>query len=125
MKGWQRVVAMLLCNSIVGIAQCCPGDLYGRVTDPSGAPIQNADIKVNCKTRTGVYHLEAYTDAKGAYRTGRLPWEPCDVEITAQEFSPVRKKITPLMDSNIELNVKMQIAQARVPSAPFITPSSR
>jgi hypothetical protein len=109
------LISALLLFSTTAIAQCCPGILLGHVTDAVGAAIPNAYVAVHCKTKDGNRDLNARTDAAGAYRTGQLTWEPCDVEISARGFVTEHRTIQPQIDTNIELNIQMHPAPATQP----------
>ena len=116
--------AAFLLFTTMAVAQCCPGILLGHVTDAVGAAIPNAYIALHCKTKDGNRDLNARTDAAGAYRTGQLPWESCDVEITARGFIPEHRTIKPHIDTNIELNIVLHPAPGfpKQTALPFVIP---
>jgi hypothetical protein len=83
-------------------------EVDGRVTDPSGAAITGAVVKMTEVDKRQVHSFT--TDASGAFRFPNLPVGPYALEVAAPGFKAYRQTgITLQVASNIEQNVVMQI----------------
>jgi hypothetical protein len=83
------LIAMVL--GLQGFAQVAPtGTISGSVSDPSGASIVNAQVKVT-NTDTNVT-LTATTESNGGYRFSALPAGRYDVTVTMAGFKTETEK---------------------------------
>jgi len=107
MKRQMLASLALVCGASWAGAQCCPGVIYGRVTDATGAPIPGAEVRANCDQATKP--LFATADADGKYHTVQMPYGPCGVTITARGFRPYETKVVGSMDNNPVVNATLQV----------------
>jgi hypothetical protein len=100
----------LLVMSAVSHAQGF-GSIVGTVTDPSGAVIVSARIKVT-EQGTG-FSRTAATDSQGYYVLSSLRPAPYDLSVEAPGFRTANEKgITLLADQTLTVNVKLQLGAA-------------
>lgn len=84
----QYAILLTLAASIQLFAQADRGVITGLVTDPAGAPIPNAQVKVK-DTSTGVI-TTAKTTSEGNYSTPPLLIGTYEVSVTLSGFKPFR-----------------------------------
>jgi hypothetical protein len=83
-------------------------EVDGHVTDPSGASIGGATVKMTEADKQVVHTFT--TDASGVFRFPNLPVGPYVLEVTAQGFKAYHQSgIVLQVASNVEQNVVMQI----------------
>lgn len=103
-------VAILLSLAQPALAQILYGSVVGTVTDPTGAAIPNARVKVTNEA-TGLTR-EALTNSLGLYRFPDLPAGDYDVEIAAPGFRPyTRTGVGVTINSVNRVDVQMQIGE--------------
>jgi len=83
------VLLVMAVSSVSG--QETTGGLQGTVKDPSGAVVQNANVKVTANTLVG--EKEVSTDAKGYYRFANLPPGDYSVTVTASGFATAKREL--------------------------------
>lgn len=93
--GARKVLKLLLCGLALlicpagAIAQVSTAQLTGTVTDPSGATIPNAQVKV---TQTDTHLVaRAVTDQQGVFTIPALPVGPYTIDVSAQGFGPYQE----------------------------------
>ena len=103
------LLATLLCAGF-SFAQQITGSVTGTVTDPTGAPVANAPVKL---TNTGTDATQSSnTDADGNFRFLLLPPGNYSVQVSATGFkSYVRAGIVVEVDRSIAVPVSLQIGQ--------------
>lgn len=79
------LVFLLSCCSLTMYAQQLHGVINGTVTDPSGAVIPNATVKVVQRQGTTLPRT-VQTDSRGSYTVSDLPAASYDITITAPGF---------------------------------------
>ncbi|HTS28565.1 MAG TPA: carboxypeptidase regulatory-like domain-containing protein [Bryobacteraceae bacterium] len=83
-------------------------EVDGHVTDPSGASVAGATVKLTEADRQIIHTF--VTDASGTFRAPNLPVGPYILEVNAQGFKAYRQTgIILQVASNVEQNVVMQI----------------
>ncbi len=83
-------------------------EMDGHVTDPSGASVAGATVKMTEVERRTVHTYT--TDAAGTFRFPNLPVGAYELDVTAQGFKAYRQTgITLQVASNVEQNVVLQI----------------
>jgi vitamin B12 transporter len=106
------VCALLLaaCPPALARAQQQGATLSGRVTDPQGAGLPGAAVKLYERARTQL-RLSTVTDASGAYRFGRLAPGEYLVEVEARGFAPgAAQAVTLARDAAVTLDVRLEVA---------------
>ena len=84
--------------------------VVGTVTDPSGAPIKDADVAVTDSDRGTVW--TAKTNDSGAYNLPRLPVGNYSVKVSATGFqTAVHPPFTLTLNQTARIDVQMQIGQ--------------
>ena len=96
-----KILAFLLCCAAVVCAQTDTGTLAGDVTDPSGAGVAGANVRVRNKSTQAV--RQTVSDAKGHYEFPLLAPGPYEVNVEAQGFKT-------FVDGAVELQVASQSA---------------
>src|ERR1700691_4551875 len=112
---WKTAAALLLAvvmmsfyPSIALAQQVAVSEVNGNVTDPSGAGIAGAAVKITELERDEVH--SATTDATGRYSLVNLPPGNYRLEVAANGFEHFRQiGITLTVGSNPEINVKMTV----------------
>src|SRR5579864_4211508 len=105
-----RVFLAALFSVCLALAQQITGSVTGTVTDPAGAAVSGASVKL---TNTGTGAVEsANTDADGNFRFLLLPPGNYSVQVSAPGFkSFVRAGIVVEVDRSIAVPVSLQIGQ--------------
>ena len=110
---WKKTWLVILLLSSAAAAQCCPGDMHGRITDSTGRPIAGAEVSIHdCpEPHDSMWKgedLRATSKADGTYQIPHTPWGPCIVSVSAKGFSTVvLEHQTFAIDSNREFNQKL------------------
>src|SRR5262245_1262460 len=103
------VVAFLLAAAVEASAQEFSGSIYGRIVDPTDAPLPGVSITVEGPAIQG--QRTAASEANGSYRVLYLP--PGEYRVTYQK-SKFKKIVyegaTVELNKTITMNVTMQIA---------------
>src|SRR5712692_7536275 len=81
-------LVVLVCVSQVAFPQAMDGNLVGTVLDPSGAPIQGAEVQLE-NTATGVKPPLVKTNDQGEYRFNNLLPGAYKLTATKDGFSRV------------------------------------
>lgn len=99
-------------------------EIHGNVTDPSGAGIAGANVRLKSKAKEVA---ATKTDDKGHYSLRvEQPCALCQLAITAASFAPVTREVTLNSGGMLALSVRLQIAVANesvnveVKSQPFL-----
>jgi outer membrane receptor protein involved in Fe transport len=102
-------VALMLCSTPVA-GQAVFGTISGVVTDPSGAVIPGAAVKVT-NLNTGVSKT-LITNGAGAYNAASLPPGTYEVQVDLKGFkTAVAKDITVEVSGNARVDLKLEIGQ--------------
>jgi iron complex outermembrane receptor protein len=105
------VCALLVAACLPAFARAQQGaTLSGRVTDPQGAGLPGAAVKLYERARTQG-RLSTVTDASGAYRFERLAPGEYIVEVEARGFAPgAAQAVTLARDAASTLDVRLEVA---------------
>lgn len=114
-RKWQRgLMALFVCSfmAVSAFAQAGLGTIVGTVTDPTGAVIPSATVKILDQNTGAVRTVKA--NAEGYYVVPSLA--PSTYRITATEkgFAPgVQSSVTLLADQHLTVNMKLNLAGAK------------
>jgi outer membrane receptor protein involved in Fe transport len=103
----------LLCGLWTPIAsgQAVFGSILGTATDPSGAAVANAKVKVTSQTKDTVY--ETTSNESGNYAVTHLIPDVYSVHFEAQGFKSIEfKDITVSADTGTDINGQFQVGSA-------------
>ncbi len=123
-----RFTFCLLLAAMTGFAQTSLGTLAGTVTDPSGATVAAAAVRIT-NTNTNVVRT-ANTDARGYFSAPSLAAGPYNIEVNAAGFKrEVRERVRLTVNGQIELNFTMQVGDIKdtvlvTAEAPLVNSSS-
>jgi uncharacterized surface anchored protein len=105
-----RTVLAIMCffaSALLLWAQAETGQITGTVTDPSGAAVPNASIKVvnaaNGAERNGT------TNASGVYSVTNLEPGDYDITATAAGFSGIKQRFTLTVGQKLGRNLKLAV----------------
>src|SRR5947208_6423371 len=103
------VVFFLACGLRLCDAQAVAiAEIGGTVTDPSGAPIAGAQVRITEMEKQQV--RTTVSDAQGRYTLPNLPVGPYRLEVTGQGFkSYVQNGIVLQVGNSVTINVPMQL----------------
>src|SRR2546430_3326501 len=107
------VVSLLLSLGVVPAAwtQEVTASIVGTVTDPSGAPINGADVTATDADRGTVW--TAKTNESGAYNILRVPIGNYSVKVAASGFQTVsHAAFTLVLNQTARVDVQMKVGQA-------------
>ena len=99
------------------------GNIYGTITDASGAAIPGADVLAE-NNRTNL-NRAAITDDQGGYRLTLLPVGVYSVSVTLQGFSPARQndvEVHATEDAHVNLTLQVGQVTSQVIVSGSITP---
>src|ERR1700730_4279973 len=105
------VVTALVCCALAGsalYAQTSFGRISGAVTDPSGAAVPGATIKITNLETQNTRTVE--TDGNGLYAVTNLPVGPYKLEATQKGFQTRQLTgITVIADGRLTADFKLQV----------------
>ncbi len=110
---WNRTATAIMCFFAAALliwAQAETGQLTGTVTDPSGAAVPSATIKV-VNVATGAERTSA-TNGAGVYSVTNLEPGDYDVIATAAGFSGLKQRFTLTVGQKLGRNLKLQLGNA-------------
>lgn len=122
LRSWLSLISMLVFVTCFGKAQIGgSGAIQGRVTDPSGAVVQNATVSAT-NVATGVITTRTTTSA-GDYLISPLPPGVYSVKVTAQGFAALQQQnitVNATRSTGLDLHLKVgaQNQEVTVTSAP-------
>jgi hypothetical protein len=93
--------------------------LEGKVTDPSGRPLEGAVVFLIGDTAGGASH-ETRTDASGEYRIGRLPAGTFEVRFNRTGYRPVAKPGIAFGNGGRILRLDVALTEGRVISGKVV-----
>lgn len=106
-----RILAVVLAGGAV-FAQGL-GSVVGTVTDPSGAVVPSATVKITDEGTSLV--REATTNAQGLFVIPSLPPSNYRVDVSVSGFSPfARRGIILLADQTVTVNISLTVERANV-----------
>ncbi len=104
------VLAAIFGFTVAAWGQEVTASIVGTVTDPSGAPINGAEVKATSVERGNT--LTATTNEAGLYNITRLPVGTFKVEISAQGFQrSVYPPFTLVLNQTARVDVQMKVGQ--------------
>lgn len=107
------VVAVILALSVPVLAQIQYGGITGTVTDPTGAVVPEADVRVS-RIGGGVSR-SVKSNAAGVYRVSELPVGEYTVEVGAEGFSTAQTTVELSVGVTIRVDFPLQLgARAEV-----------
>ncbi|MDQ3916928.1 MAG: TonB-dependent receptor [Acidobacteriota bacterium] len=105
---------------LLAVAACAPqafaqslgsaGTVTGVVTDPNGAVIPGASVKIE-NSVTG-FNRAVKTDADGAFRIGDVPPNTYQLSVAAEGFTPSQQRLDVRSSVPIQLKVALAVAGA-------------
>ncbi len=105
------VSALILTFPLSAIAQSTLGDISGTITDPSGAVVPGATIRVTNLDTKSVH--TSTTDGDGVFRVVNLDAGRYRMEVIAKGFSTVqREDVALLARQSARMDVQLQVSSA-------------
>src|SRR5437763_10204501 len=108
--------AFLLSSTAVGQGTGATGSIQGTVTDPSGAVVANATVKITSRATNRTHAVT--TTSSGAYNSGALIPGEYVVEASGIGLSPVTLPVVVQVgvtsNGNIKLGIQAQNTQVNV-----------
>jgi len=114
-----RRLLLLVCIFLTLADAACPlfgqttvgtGSIVGTVTDPSGAVVSDAEIRIT-NLATG-QRINVTTNSSGAFSSGALLPGDYKAHVSAQGFSASEARVTVLLGNTATMNVDLQIGAA-------------
>lgn len=103
--------AVILAFALPAMPQNNTGIISGRITDPTGAVVPNAHIKL-IQTATNV-EWESQSNTDGLFRIPGLPDGPYKIVVTASGFKNyAREGFSLRIGENLELDTKLEVGAA-------------
>ena len=99
---------MLEMPLFAGAAPSSAGTIHGVVTDPSGAVIPNANVKI--VNPISGYQSTATTDDQGGFHFDNVPFNPNLLVITAEGFNTAEQDVNLRSTVPIELKLALKLA---------------
>jgi hypothetical protein len=101
----------LLCAALAAPAQSGnAGTMSGTVTDPTGAVIPNAMVRLT--NQVSGFNQTATTDATGQFQITNVPFNPYRIEVTAKGFAPLSENFEIRSVVGIDLNLVLHVGAA-------------
>jgi hypothetical protein len=86
------------------------GTVHGTVTDPSGAVVPNASVRLS--NQMSGFERTATTDATGQFTVTNVPFNPYRLTVTATGFAPTNENIEIRSTVETNLTLVLQVAAA-------------
>src|SRR5690349_21595941 len=109
------VLLAVLISIPLFVAHSAGGRIEGKVTDPKGAAVSGATVKVT--NQTTKQEFTAVTDAQGRYKVEGLPAGVYDVSVAAAGFKETRQADVMVDDDAVkqtDLRVEIALIEAQV-----------
>ena len=105
---------VLLLAALSASAQGNAGAVRGTVTDPSGAVIPGATVHIS-NTMSGL-DRSATTDATGQFAFTNIPFNPYQVSVSANGFSPLKQgfELRSVLGTSLKLVLQIEAASSTV-----------
>jgi len=105
---------VLLLATLSASAQGNAGAVRGTVTDPSGAVIPGATVHIS-NTMSGL-DRSATTDATGQFAFTNIPFNPYQVSVSANGFSPLKQgfELRSVLGTSLKLVLQIEAASSTV-----------
>jgi hypothetical protein len=110
MKVISAALACLLSCSLLHAQSISSGTVSGSVTDPSGAVIRGATVKIR-NAVTG-YEQTAATDQDGKFRFNNVPNNPYVITTTVSGFAPARQEVDVRGSLPVVANITLSVASS-------------
>src|SRR5918993_4798671 len=104
-SAWSLI--LLLVSAVAVHAQTTTGSIFGDVTDPSGAVVGGANVRI-AGISTGV-DFQQKTNGDGAYQFAGLPPAEYVVTVELQGFRTVRRSVVLPIQGRIGIRFRMEI----------------
>lgn len=104
------ILIVVLCLAGLVVAQSDTARIVGTITDPAGAVVSDATVKVT-ETATGRV-VTAKTGAAGQYTVNALPIGTYRVEVGQQGFKSATADVTLEVDQVLEISLKLEPGSA-------------
>lgn len=104
-SAWSLILLVL--SAVAVHAQTTTGSIFGDVTDPSGAVVSGATVRV-AGISTGA-DFQQQTNADGAYQFAGLPPAEYVVTVELQGFRTMTRSVVLPIQGRIRLNFRMEI----------------
>jgi len=110
-SGVLLAIVVLACSQALYAQSVSIASVTGRVTDPSGAMLPGAQVKMTA-VDTGIVHVTT-ADAAGSYSFPSLPIGAYTLDVTASGFEGYAQKgIVLQVNDAVPINVTMKVGQA-------------
>jgi hypothetical protein len=104
-SAWSLI--LLLLSAVAVHAQTTTGSIFGDVTDPSGAVVIGANVRI-ADISTGI-DFQQKTNGDGAYQFAGLPPAEYVVTVELQGFRTVRRSVVLPIQGRIGIHFRMEI----------------
>src|SRR5437867_8793735 len=110
-RGFSLRAVLLLTVLLPGVslAQERTGEIFGMITDESGAPVSGASIRAESKTIPRP--LETISDASGRYRLLNVPIGEYTLTVSLSGFNTVKQTLDVRLGSQLTFNPKLVVGQ--------------
>lgn len=110
MKTSTPILCLFLAGAGLAFAQSFSGRILGVVTDPSGAPIPGAGLKIVNTGTNNEWHVQS--DGSGGYISPEMPRGNYSMEVTAAGFKTfTRSGISLQVAQQARVDVQLQVGQ--------------
>jgi hypothetical protein len=104
------LVALLLAGALASAQSGSAGAIRGTVTDPSGAVVAGATVRLT--HATSGFSRSATTDASGEFSFTNVPFDPYQLEVSANGFAPLIQNTSVDSAVGTDLKLVLQVAGA-------------
>lgn len=104
------VLSFMFCLSAIAFGQGTTGSIEGYVSDPNGARIPNATVKVVSTGSTAGFNRTVTADGEGYVTIQNVPPGTYRVTVSAPNFAERTTDITVVVDKATTLNAILQVA---------------
>ena len=106
------VLSFMFCFSAIAFGQGTTGSIEGYVTDPNGARIPNATVKVESTGTTAGFNRTVTADGEGYVNIQRVPPGTYRITVSAANFQDKTQDATVVIDKATTLATVLEVAGA-------------
>lgn len=106
------ILSLMLCFSAFAFGQGTGGRIEGTVTDPNGAVVPNATVRVSAIGSTAGYNRTVTADQNGYLTLQEVPPGQYRVTISAPNFAERTQEVTVAVDKATTISSILQVAGA-------------
>jgi hypothetical protein len=108
---WTLLCLLIVTCPLAGQATIATGNIVGSVSDPSGAVIHGAKVRITNVATGGIIDLTS--NSSGVFNSGALLPGTYKTQVSAEGFDPVAVSSTVLLGNTVTVNVTLPVGRQK------------